>query len=144
MILQTLREFINEMLLIEKSFSRNDWKNNLESFFLGAIREFYKARLAKKNNFAVQQDIDQWMQEVDTHLEKANDVFNHTTRGFRDKERAWLEVRKIMNDIDDNRRKNATAKIKKYYAKKLDASFKQLDDDDTQAFWNLVDEYVGR
>lgn len=139
MKLDELRELIRESLIVERmAMEREDWQEHLLNYLKGALREFYKARLGEKNKLAVKQDIDHWMLEVTNLLDSFIEVFNRPLKGGQKKQAAFSDVKSDMMKIDQKRRKKATSIIEKYYGDRITGKFIQIDDNDTLAFWNLV------
>lgn len=140
--MQLLTEFcqlIVEDTLNERAYNRETWQDHLSRLFTGAIREFYKARLAEKNKLAVAQDIFHWDEEVEKLLDEAKYVYHHSIKGFKDREKAFIEVRSRLARADAERRRKATHIIEKYY---VTSNLVAVDDNDTLAFWNLVQDVV--
>ena len=139
-----LREAIKKMFLMEKAHTQEVWTDNLLEYLTGAIREFYKARLARKNSLCVQQDYDHWLfNEVSRLLDSFARAYFHEVKGSFNKEKAFKKVQVKMSKIDDGRRRNATTRIINYYSKRIgNKRLIPLDDDDTLEFWKLVQETI--
>jgi hypothetical protein len=143
MTIKTLREMIVEQVLCEKALAKDAWQDHLRNYLKGAIREFYKARLGEKNSIAVQQDINQWMMEVESHLDSFVEVYFNPIKGKQSKKSAYGVVRSNMVKIDAERRRKATNIMLRYYEKRIPSTgLIPLNDDDTLAFWNLVQQVI--
>jgi hypothetical protein len=140
--LRELREMIIERVLCEMAFDREAWQEHLMNYLKGASREFYKARLVEKNFLATQQDIDHWDLEVESILDSFVEVYFRPLKNGQSKQKAYKEVQREFNRIDVERRRKATRIIEKYFAKSIDRKLSPIDDDDTFAFWKLVQDTI--
>jgi hypothetical protein len=119
------------------AYKREDFKNKVESHLTGAIVEFYKATLAKKNGQT--KWVQHWMREVKQLLDR-NLPFEmlHPIRGFTDRRKAFAEAVAEIKSMDANYRRYAESTIKKdYNLTKLKLT---IDDEDTAAFWTRVND----
>lgn len=138
----TLRSLIAEMLLTEKAANRETWQNHINGFLIGAIGEFYKARFSEKNMIAVQQDIDQWDDEVSSLLAGALRIYEQKIKGFKNRFKAYKEGSEEVKEIDQKWRRIAERSIMKKYKLVVCGIVPQfhITDEDTIAFWKLADE----
>jgi hypothetical protein len=137
--LRSLRCMISEAILAEKAYKRNDWKNHIANYLTGGIKEFYKARLAEKNNLSPQ-DVDHWDKEVNNLIEAADEAFEHKCKGFHDKRKAFEEACTEVQKLDAKKRHAATLIVMKDF-KKTDLEHK-ISDEDTITFWNFVNKII--
>ena len=124
-------------LLQAMAYDRNDFVNKIEHHLVGAIAEFYKSTLAKKNG---QTDlIYHWMTEVDRliNMEMPREI-RHNIRGFRDRRKAFETAISEVQSNDKSHRKYAEGQVKKDF--KLPKLQHMLNDSDTEAFWVAVRE----
>jgi len=123
------------------AYKRDDFKNKLQSHLTGAIVEFYKATLAKKNGQT--KWVQHWMGEVRQLVER-NLVAEilHPIRGFKDRRKAFIEAVAEIKAGDASYRRYADTTIKKDY--KLTKLKFALDDADTTAFWKMVDDVADK
>lgn len=123
------------------AYPRREFKNKILSHLTGAIIEFYKATLAKKNGQT--RWVRHWMSEVKTLVEtKLVAEILHPIRGFRDRRKAFVEAVAEIKASDSSFRRYAETTVKKDY--KLTRLKVALDDGDTAAFWARVDEVAER
>ena len=132
---RSLRCIIAEMILFEKAHSREDWKNHIVNYLTGAIREFYKGRLAEKNNLSPQ-DVEHWYKETRGLIDGALAAYDTSIKGGKNKQKAYKEARAEVILADAERRRNATRVILKDF--KLEKLEHNITDEDTEAFWELA------
>jgi hypothetical protein len=127
---------VAKRMLVSMAYKRDDFKNKVQSHLTGAIVEFYKATLAKKNGQT--KWVQHWMTEVKNLVER-NLVAEilHPIRGFKDRNKAFIEAVEEIKAGDGSYRKYAETTIKKDY--KLTKLKVLLDDRDTATFWNKVE-----
>jgi hypothetical protein len=119
------------------AYKRSEYKNKIESPLTGAIVEFYKATLARKN--AQTRWVDHWMSEVEQHLQtKLVAEILHPIRGFTDRRKAFDEAVVEIKHGDGSYRRYAEHTVKRDY--KLAKLRAKLDEADTAAFWKLVED----
>lgn len=120
------------------ALNRRQFKARLKEYLSGALKEFYKSRLATKNG---ERDlITHWMKEAIDLVERAVRVIgDQRTIGVRDKTLALEEVIDDLYRHDKTFRTRATNEVKRDYGLKR---VKPLSDEDTEAFWALVSKTV--
>lgn len=118
------------------AYRREDFKNKVEEHLGGALLEFYKARLAKKNGET--KWVEHWSTEARNLVERAFvAALLHRIRGFTDKRRALNEVIADLRENDASYRRAATSIVKRDFG--ITRLKKPLDDEDTTAFWSMVE-----
>jgi hypothetical protein len=126
------------------AYDRNAFKDKVEEHVSGALLEFCKATLAKKNGQT--RWIIHWMSEVSTLLNRNLVlVLAHSVRGIngtKGKRKACDEVFKLLRDKNDQYKRIAEGIIKNDY--KLTKLKHSLDDRDTNAFWQKVEDIVSK
>ena len=131
---------VTKRIIVSMAYNREVFKDKVEEHVGGALLEFYKASLAKKN---IGRDpwIYHWLKEVrqllDVNLVVA---LKHGIKGFKDRRKALDEVVSRLQAKDLSYRKSAELIIKKDY-KIIDLK-KWLDDKDTMAFWKRVEDAI--
>lgn len=126
-------------VLAAMAYRREDFKNKVEEHLGGALLEFYKARLARKNGES--KWVDHWNTEVRNLVERSFvAALLHRIRGFSDRRRALAEVIASMKEDDASYRRVATNIVTRDFA--LTNVKKPLEDADTTAFWVMVDAAV--
>lgn len=122
------------------AYNRSVFKDKIEEHVGGALLEFYKATLAKKN-IGKHPWIDHWFKEVrqllDVNLVLA---LKHEIKGFKDKNKALNEVFSRLQTKDLSYRKSAELTIKKDY--EMRDLPKKLDNKDIDEFWKRVKNAV--
>jgi di/tripeptidase len=119
------------------AYKRVDFKNKIESHLTGAVVEFYKATLAKKNGQS--RWVQHWMTEVKNLVEtKLVAEILHPIRGFKDRRKAFDEAVAEIKAGDASYRRYAETTIKRDY--KLTKLKETLDEADTAAFWARVND----
>lgn len=118
------------------AYSRNAFKNKLEEHIGGAYLEFYKARLAQKNGQT------KWVEHWNTEVRQLLDrnlvaAMLHEIRGFKDRRKAYDEVRVALKVKDAGYRKAAESTVLNDYG--LRKVRVPLDARDTADFWLLVE-----
>jgi hypothetical protein len=118
------------------AYDRNAFKDKLEEHIGGAYLEFYKARLAEKNGQT------RWVQHWNTEVRRLLDrglvaAMLHEIRGFKDRRKAYDEVRTALKAKDAGYRKAAENTVLKDYG--LRKVRVPLDAEDTADFWKLVE-----
>ena len=132
-----LTQYINKAVLTERmAYNREQFIDNLEHYLLGAIGEFYKARLAEKIFENRNQDVNHWYKEVNTLLHGFEQMYLHEIRGFKDKEKAFNVAKVWIDSMDDERKKRA------FKAMRDDFGFNEFAHDitaqDNADFWAIV------
>ena len=128
---------VAERFLQAMAYDRRTYKDKVESPLVGAIVEFYKATLAKKNGQT--RWVKHWMTEVKGHVEIQLVIeILHSIRGFKDRRKAYAEAVAEVRASDQTFRTFAENTIVKDY--KLPKLKVRLGDDDTAAFWALVEK----
>jgi len=123
-------------VLAAMSYRREDFKNKVEEHLGGALLEHYKARLARKNGQT--KWVVHWNTEVRNLVERAFvAALLHRVRGFTDRRRALNEVIASLKEDDASYRRAATSIVKRDFG--LTKVKAPLADDDTDAFWTLVE-----
>jgi len=122
-------------MLEAMAYNRQTFKDRIEEHIGGAILEFYKATLAKKNGET--RWVQHWMTEVHTLLDhNLVLVITHEIRGFKDVRKAYNEVVTAIAAKDESYRGIAERQIKRDFKRsELEVP---LDDADTAAFWERV------
>jgi hypothetical protein len=131
---------IAKRIIMSMAYNREVFKDKVEEHVGGALLEFYKASLAKKN---IGRDpwIDHWLKEVRQLLD-VNLVIalKHGIKGFKDRKKALNEVIGRLQAKDLSYRKSAELIIKKDY--KIRDLTKGLDNRDTVTFWKRVQDAI--
>jgi hypothetical protein len=121
------------------AYRREDFKNRVEEHLGGALLEHYKARLARKNGES--KWVVHWTTEARNLVQRSFvAALLHRIRGFSDRRRALNEVIASLREDDASYRRAATSIVKRDFG--LTKLKKPLDDDDTAAFWGMVDDAV--
>lgn len=132
----TVASRVATRILRAMAYDRNAFKDKLEEHIGGAYLEFYKARLAEKN--AQTKWVDHWKGEVRQLLDRnLVAAMLHEIRGFKDRRKAYEQVRAAMKAKDVGYRKAAQNTVLKDYG--LRKVRVPLNDDDTADFWKLVE-----
>jgi PAS domain-containing protein len=123
-------------VLAAMAYRREDFKDKVEEHLGGALLEFYKARLARKNGET--KWVVHWNTEVRNLVERSFvAALLHRIRGFSDRRRALNEVIASMREDDASYRRAAANIVKRDFGlTKLKVG---LTDADTDGFWALVD-----
>lgn len=138
---QLLRDLIAETVILEKmAYDRDHFIEKLDEYLTGAIREFYKARLAEKYFGCRNQDVNHWYLEVHRLLTSFEEAYVHKVKGFSNKEKAFQAAKADVQAIDAERRRRATAIIINDY--ELTTLENGITDNDTNDFWDLVDSIL--
>jgi len=123
-------------LIEATAYKREDFKNKIQSHLTGAIVEFYKARLAKKNGQT--RWVAHWKGEVKQLVEyRLVAEVLHPIRGFKGRRKAHEEAVTEMKECDRIYRTYAMTTLMKDC--KLTKLKQSLDDGDTEAFWRYVE-----
>jgi hypothetical protein len=131
---------IADKIVLSMAYNRREFKNKAQEHIGGALLEFYKAALAKKN-IGIHPWIDHWMKEVDQLLSRnLTAAIVHPSKGFKDKQKALNEAFAELKTKDLSYRRIAENTIKRDYDMR-DIN-KKLDDNDTDEFWKLVQDAV--
>lgn len=118
-----------------QNIDRDGFKDKLQEYLGGALREFYKARLASKNGET--QWVLHWIREAYDLADRAAEVFtDYEIRGFKDKLRACREVMDHLDKRDRSYRTRATNAVRRDFRGTRLA--KRLDDRDTSEFWLMI------
>lgn len=128
---------VAKRIILSMAYRREEFKNKVEEHVSGALLEFYKAALAKKN-IGLDPWIDHWLKEVHQLLDRnLVTALKHEIKGFKDRKKALDEVVGRLQAKDLSYRKSADLIIKKDF-KLVDLS-KKLDNKDTEEFWKRVE-----
>jgi hypothetical protein len=74
---ELLRDLIKETIILEKmAYDREHFIDKMDEYLTGAIREFYKARLAEKYFSCRNQDVNHYNSKMQTSLEKYVEIIN--------------------------------------------------------------------
>lgn len=132
--LLTAKEWLK--LAEEEANNRDKYKNHIAKHIAGAMREFYKARCAEKNNLP---GVKGWRKEVAQHLGALYDAVIHNIKGFDDRRLAIDETIAYYKARDANARARAETTILTDFPEfgKLSA---HLDAADSELFWNVAIE----
>jgi hypothetical protein len=122
------------------AYDRNTFKDKVEEHLTGALGEFYKATLARRNH---QTDwVQHWESEVWQLLNRSlYAAVVHDVRGCRNKRLAVDQVVASMQKRDARFQRHATAIVERDYKLRVR---KFLDDTDTHTFWTLAGEAIDR
>ena len=104
-------------LLFEMAYTRAVYKDELESYLIGAILHFYKVEYAKLNNQT--RWIEHWSAEYEQQLKLFKKHILHTTRGFRNRRKAALEVLAIVKQEDNNYRRAVQNEVNRDFNQKF-------------------------
>jgi len=138
---ELLRDLIKETIILEKmAYDREHFIDKMDEYLTGAIREFYKARLAEKYFSCRNQDVNHWYVEVHRLLTSFEEAYRHKIKGFSDKDKAFKSAKADIVGISDERKRLATSIIIDDYD--IDELNVQITDDDTRDFWELVDNVL--
>lgn len=130
-----IKQRVVARMLEAMAYDRQTFKDRIEEHIGGAILEFYKATLAKKNGET--RWVQHWMTEVHTLLDhNLVLVITHEIRGFKDVRKAYNEVIAAIAAKDGSYRGIAARQIKRDF--KSSELKVLLDDTDTAAFWERV------
>jgi hypothetical protein len=123
-------------VLAAMAYPREDFKNKVEEHLGGALLEFYKARLARRNGDT--KWVIHWNTEVRSLVERSFvAALLRRIRGFSDRRRALNEVIASFKEDDPSYRRAATSIAKRDFGgTKFEVA---LSDADIDAFWALVD-----
>ena len=131
---------IADRIVLSMAYNRREFKNKAQEHIGGALIEFYKAALAKKN-VGIHPWIDHWMKEVDQLLNRnLAAAIIHPSKGFKDKQKALNEAFAELKTKDLIYRRIAENTVKKDY--EIRDITEKLDDNDTNEFWKLVQNAV--
>lgn len=136
---RAMTERVAARLMKAMAYDRQTFKDKVEEHVGGALLEFYKATLARKNGQT--RWVQHWMTEVHTLLDhNLVLVIHHDVRGFKDLRKALNEVVARLKVKDGGYRVTAEHQVKRDFAlKRLKA---ELDNADTATFWERVDAAV--
>lgn len=130
---------VSARILQAMAYDRQTFKNKAEEHIGGALLEFYKAALAKKNGQS--KWVRHWTTEVRNLIDRSLfATIKHSIRGFKDRKKALYEVISYVRSIDTSYRRSAEHIVLKDFGLKSLKIF--LDDSDTEAFWKLVHEAI--
>ncbi len=121
----------------DMAYSRQVFIDKLQQHLVGAIGEFYKARVAAKNGHT--KYVRHWNTEVRGLLTSFVAVALHPVRGFTDRDKAIARAIAEVKAGDARYRRYAESVLPRNYRM---AVRKGLDDTDTAAFWAMVDRVV--
>ena len=134
-----MAERVAAKVLKAMAYNRSTFKDKVEEHIGGALLEYYKATLAKKNGQT--KWVRHWMTEVNSLLDRAlAAALLHSIRGFKNRRKALDEVVVSIKSKDAGYRRAAENVIMRDFAVKKVR--KPLDDGDTAAFWDRVDRAV--
>ena len=124
--------------LLEMAYDREGFKNKIQQFVGGSLKEYSKARLAEKNNLP-QQDIDFWYKEVHGRLDEMFEVLTTEIKNFSDRKSAFREAIEYYKKRNANYASFAKRKLEQLY--KINISLKNvLHEEDFDQYWELVQE----
>lgn len=138
---ETIADRVAARVLRAMAYDRNTFKDKLEEHIGGAYLEFYKARLATKNGR--RKWVDHWNTEVRRLLDRSLvAAMLHSIRGFKDRGKAYAEVKAglIANDAGYRVAAENTV-LKDFKLRNLQVALEDADRDD---FWKLVDAAASR
>lgn len=122
-------------ILTAMAYNRESFKDKVEEHIRGALLEFYKARLATKNQQT--KWVKHWMTEVHTLLDfSLFSSLRHGVKGFKDRNKAIEEVVNSIKMEDSSYRRIAETIIKRDY--NIIKIKNRINDVDTKEFWNRV------
>jgi hypothetical protein len=127
-----------QKIRIAMAYNRSTFKDKVESHLVGAIIEFYKVRLAIKNNKT--KWVQHWQTEVHNllHKELLKELW-HSVKGFKNLKMAFRESSNLVKRRDHAFRREAENTIKRDYNL---TKIKILSDDDTKLFWEEVEKVL--
>lgn len=132
-------ERIASKIMLSMAYDRSTFKDKVEEHVGGALLEFYKATLAKKNGKT--RWVTHWMTEVRNLIDRNLSItIIHKCRGFKDRRKAINEVLSFMKQMDRSYRHVAVNTVKRDYG--IDELHVELNDKDTDEFWKRVDSVV--
>jgi hypothetical protein len=115
--------------------TRSDFKDKIVHQLVGAIGEYYKARLAMKNGQITW--VAHWATEAERLIKYALVAeVQHSVKGFKDRRKAFFEAAGEVRRDDMRYRRYAENVIKRDF--QLTRLRAKLDDTDMQDFWALV------
>ena len=126
---------LSDQLRFAMAFSRRDFIDRANEYIAGAIIEFYKVKLAKKNGFT------KWVVHWDNESKRLIDrqlvlLFLHPIRGFKDTKSAALQALSDIMVGSNGYQTVATNDVKKDF--KVQGLQTGLDEQDAQDFKNWV------
>jgi len=126
----------DKKLLKEMSFDRTGYKARLREYLIGALKEFYKARLGRKNGFT--KWVDHWDTEARNLVQKsfAAALINQVKFSEKGRPKAAQEVIMAIKNEDDRMRRIAKNIVEKDYGVPMQ---ELITDSDTEMFWIMVD-----
>lgn len=124
-------------LLLEFSYSRSNYKDQLEHILRGAIREFYKAEFALANGERTY--VVHWLRESGDLLAQFSALLKHPVKGCRNRRKAIEEVLKSVRADDRHFRRVA----KNIICRDFKGDFKiPIPTEATSRFYKLVDAEI--
>ncbi len=129
-------ERIAKRIMLSMAFGREQFKNKVLEHLLGALPEFYKETLARRNGKVewVEHWKTEWLRLIGPELRKA---IRHETK-FRDKNKAVAEVLEYLHKVEPKMRDQAPRILARDY--KVPEKFfkKKLTDEDFHQFMEMV------
>lgn len=119
------------------AYKRRDFINKVQEYVGGAYLEFYKQRLATKNDQT--EWVKHWQTEVKNLLERALfAALIHPVRGFSDRQKAFDAAMAELRANDSKYRAGAEYIVRRDF--KMSKLRVKLDDKDEEDFWAQVTE----
>jgi len=132
---KSAEELVIDRIILSMAYSRETFKDKVEEHIRGALLEFYKARLATKNQQI--KWVRHWMTEVHTLLDfSLFSSLRHGVKGFKDRSKAVEEVISSIKKEDSSYRRIAETIIKRDYG--ITKVKNKIDNIDTKEFWSRV------
>lgn len=128
-----------EDILTATAYRREDFKNKVEEKAGGALLEYYKAVLARRNGQT--RWVQHWESEVNRLLDSELVIaLLHSIKGFKDRKKAALEVVDHLHSRDEQyQRAAARVVVRDYGIKKLRDN---VAEEDSASFYERVREIV--
>lgn len=128
-----------ERILTKMAYNREAFKNRVEEKVGGALLEYYKAVLATLNGQT--RWVKHWHAEVDRLLDsELVVVLLHTIKGFKDRNKAALEVLLQLRASDDRYQRSAEHIVKKDFDLKRITT--KIPDELSASFYARVEDLV--
>jgi len=122
-------------ILLEMAYSRNNFKNKVQEYAVGAFYEFLIAEYFKKNNQT--KWVDHKTTEVERLLSQMQTLQFYTTKGNFDKKKAALEVISDLESKSSHFFSVATNTYEKYFKEKPKKKFSESDKQ------KLTEDFIG-
>jgi len=134
---------VGESLVLGMAYNRETYIDRIEAKLLGALLEYYKARLAKVNGET--RLVDHWLFEVARLLNKELPLeLLHSIKGKWDRKKATQEAIRLLKARDKSFKTAAVNVIKKDFKRKDLAH--ELTQKDTDDFYfqvqSIIDTYL--